>query len=110
MYHLLSNAIKYRTKDVPLKIHLQSTQDEKYIYLEVIDNGSGIDLKKNGDKLFNLYKRFRDQSIPGKGIGLNLVKTQAESIGGKVIVNSEINKGSTFKVFIPKNYGAENRN
>jgi signal transduction histidine kinase len=103
MYNLLSNAIKYRSSKTPLSIHLQTQQDDKFICLSVKDNGMGIDLVKNREKIFGLYRRFHGDKIPGKGIGLNLVKTQAESLGGRVEVESKVNHGSIFKIFLPQN-------
>lgn len=99
MYNLLSNAIKYRSLDRPLTIHVHTRQDSEFIYLTVKDNGMGMDLKLHGEKVFGLYKRFHGDKIDGKGIGLNLVKAQAESLGGKVEVESEVNRGSTFTVY-----------
>jgi PAS domain S-box-containing protein len=101
MYNLVSNAIKYRQREVPLTIHLKTRQLNGFICLSVKDNGMGIDMSKNGDKIFGLYSRFHGKQIEGKGIGLNLVKTQAESLGGKVEVESEVNMGSTFKIYLP---------
>ncbi len=103
MYNLVSNAIKYRLPDVPLKIELQSRQINEFICLIIKDNGMGIDLKKNGNKIFGLYKRFHNKKIAGKGIGLNLVKIQAEALGGKVEVESDVNQGSTFRIYFPIN-------
>ncbi len=103
MLNLLSNAIKYRQPDIPLSIHISCTEDDKNIYLTVQDNGSGIDLQKNKDKIFGLYKRFHGNNIEGRGIGLNLVKAQAESLGGRIEVESAVNQGTTFKVCLPKN-------
>ena len=102
MYNLISNAIKYRIKSEPLKIHIRTSETDEFIQLSVKDNGSGIDLKKNKDRIFGLYKRFHNNSIPGKGIGLNLVKTQAEALNGRVEVESSPNRGSLFKVYLPK--------
>jgi PAS domain S-box-containing protein len=102
MYNLMSNAIKYRSHERPLRIKVQSRQNEKFIILSVKDNGSGIDLKRFGDKIFGLYKRFHGKEIDGKGIGLNLVKTQAESLGGRVEVKSKVNLGTVFTIYIPK--------
>ena len=105
IYNLISNAIKYRLPGVPLQIHLQTTQGGKFICLLVRDNGMGVDLVKNGSKIFGLYKRFHGSTIPGKGMGLNLVKTHAESLGGHVEVESKVNEGAVFKVFILKEHG-----
>lgn len=101
LYNLLSNAIKYRQTGVIPEIHLKSFKDDKFICITVKDNGVGIDLKKNGDKIFGLYKRFHGAEIPGKGIGLSLVKSQTESLGGRVEVTSRINNGTTFKIYLP---------
>lgn len=101
MYNLLSNAIKYRSPDRPLQVHFTTKRCDPYICLAVKDNGMGIDLIKNGDKIFALYKRFHGSAIPGKGIGLNLVKVQIESLGGRVEVESTFKSGTTFKIYFP---------
>ncbi len=101
LYNLLSNALKYRMPNKRLKIHLQTKIDDSFICLSVKDNGMGIDLVKNKEKIFALYKRFHGNQIPGKGIGLNLVKVQIESLGGTVNVESEVNLGAEFKIKFP---------
>lgn len=102
--NLISNAIKFRSPERPLHIHIETRIRENCVVLSVRDNGRGIDLDKNQSKLFGLYKRFSDDSIPGRGIGLNLVKTHAESMGGRVSVESKIDEGTTFNIFIPKEF------
>lgn len=104
LYNLISNSIKYRKPEVPAYIQIKSFQDEKFIGISVEDNGEGIDLVKNGSKVFGLYKRFHTGSVSGKGIGLNLVKTHAESLGGRVEIESEPTVGTIFRVYIPKYY------
>ncbi|MEL6132812.1 MAG: ATP-binding protein [Bacteroidota bacterium] len=95
LYNLISNGIKYRRPNIRPEIHVKLTQTEKHLILSVQDNGLGIDVGKYGDQLFSLYKRFHDH-IEGKGMGLYLVKVQVESMGGKISVESEIDKGTTF--------------
>lgn len=105
VYNLITNAIKYRQPSVPLQIHVSTHQVDQFVCLDVTDNGRGIDLKKHETKLFGLYKRFHlDESIPGRGVGLSLVKAHAESLGGKVVVKSEVNVGSSFQIFLPLQY------
>jgi PAS domain S-box-containing protein len=106
IYNLISNAIKYRSANEPSEIRLKTTEDEKFICLSVKDNGLGIDLVKNESKIFGLYKRFHGDSIPGKGVGLHLVKVNAESLGGNVVVESKVNEGTEFKIYLPKNYAS----
>jgi PAS domain S-box-containing protein len=102
LYNLLSNAIKFRTPEIPLAIHLQSSNEQDYICLSVKDNGLGIDLERYGSKLFGLYQKF-STTQPGKGVGLHLIKVQAEALGGWVEVESKVNEGSEFRIFFPKN-------
>ncbi len=61
------------------------------------DNGLGIDLKNKGDQVFGLYKRFHLHK-EGKGMGLYMVKTQVETLGGKVLIESEVNKGTRITI------------
>jgi PAS domain S-box-containing protein len=104
LFNLISNAVKYRSPDRSLQINVDLTESDNYFCLSVKDNGLGINLDKYSEHMFMLYKRFHGNDIPGKGIGLNLVKGQVESLGGHIDVDSTVNEGSTFKVHFPKNY------
>ena len=73
------------------------------IYLSDKENGMGIELDKFGEKIFGLYSRFHGSKIEGKGIGLHLVKVQAESLGGSVEIESKVNQGSKLIVLLPIN-------
>ncbi len=99
LYNLVSNAIKYHSPDRKLKISIRTTQIDNLVRLDVTDNGMGIDLDKFKDKVFGLYKRFHTHT-EGKGLGLFLVKLQAETLGGRVEVKSKLDSGTTFSVFI----------
>lgn len=103
MFNLCSNAIKYKDPERPLLVHLSTSCDIDFITLTITDNGRGIDLEKNKDKIFGLYRRFHGNSIAGRGIGLNLVKSQIESLGGSAAVTSEPGIGTTFKIYFPNN-------
>jgi signal transduction histidine kinase len=98
LYNLISNAIKYKAPDRRPEIKLSSRVNGSYI-ISVSDNGLGIDLKNHKDNLFKLYKRFHYHT-EGKGLGLYLVKLQAESLGGRVEVFSELNRQTTFTVYL----------
>ena len=63
------------------------------------DNGLGIDLNKKKDQVFGLYRRFHHH-IEGKGMGLFLVKTQVELLGGRISIESEVNAGTKFTITI----------
>ncbi|MES2389028.1 MAG: PAS domain-containing sensor histidine kinase, partial [Bacteroidota bacterium] len=96
-YNLISNSIKYRQPDIPCKIEIKSFRNNDSIELEFRDNGLGIDLQKRGSQVFGLYKRFH-KDIEGKGMGLYMVKTQVETLGGKIKIESEVNVGTTFTI------------
>lgn len=97
IYNLLSNAIKYRSLDRPLVIEFKTERDEHFIIFTVKDNGLGIQ-PEHKNKLFNMFKRFHTH-VEGTGIGLYIVKRIIENNGGKIEVESELGKGSSFKVF-----------
>jgi len=101
LYNLLSNAIKYKDKNREPIIHIKTELQSNFVCLSVQDNGLGIDLEKTDIyKIFGLYQRMHDH-VQGKGLGLFLVKTQIESLGGRVELESSLGVGSTFKVYFP---------
>ncbi len=96
-FNLISNSIKYRMPGIPAEIAISSMISGNKIQLCFKDNGLGIDLEKAGGDVFMLYKRFHNH-VEGKGMGLFMVKTQVELLGGKIAVVSKVNKGSEFKI------------
>lgn len=66
--------------------------------MKIKDNGIGINLERNGEKLFGMYKTFSDDS-ESKGLGLFISKSQMETLGGEITVESELGKGSVFNLF-----------
>ncbi|HYF66943.1 MAG TPA: ATP-binding protein [Ohtaekwangia sp.] len=101
LYNLMSNALKYRHPDRIPEINIDASDEGTFMVLRHNDNGLGIDLEQNQTKLFNLYKRFHFH-VEGKGLGLYLVKTQIEALGGKVHVESKRNEGSSFILYFKK--------
>ncbi len=101
LFNLISNAIKYRSYERKLEIEIESVDEAKAFKIIVRDNGLGIDLKKQRQNLFTLYKRFHTH-VEGKGLGLYLVKTQMDAMNGLIEVESEENKGSVFKLVFKK--------
>lgn len=95
LLNLLTNSIKYRSEDRKLKITISANQIEDSIILSFKDNGIGIDLERNKDKVFGLYQRFHNYP-DSKGLGLYLVKSQVETMGGTISIDSEVNKGTSF--------------
>lgn len=101
LYNLVSNSIKYRSPERGLMIEVTTTEDDSYFTIVVRDNGIGIDIPFHKDNLFKLYKRFH-QHIEGKGLGLYLVKLQAEALKGDVAIKSEVNQFTEFTIRIAK--------
>ncbi len=93
--NLLSNSLKYRDPERPLKIKARTLRKNEKVVLVFTDTGSGMDLNKIKERLFIPFTRFSTGS-DGKGIGLYLVKSMVESNGGSVIVESEPGEGTTF--------------
>jgi two-component system, sensor histidine kinase LadS len=100
LYNLVHNAIKYRHPDRKPSISISSRLTDEGVQLQVEDNGLGLDAERIGEKLFGLYQRFH-LHVPGKGIGLYLVKSQVEALGGSITVRSKPDEGSTFTVLLP---------
>jgi PAS domain S-box-containing protein len=96
-YNLISNSIKYARPGLSPEISIRSMLTEGKIVLSFTDNGLGFDLNKYGDKIFGLYKRFH-LNVEGKGMGLFMVKTQVENLGGRIYVSSEVDKGTEFRI------------
>ncbi len=101
-YNLISNSIKYRKVNIEPIIEISSMVSDDNIYIVFKYNGIGINLNKNGRKIFGLYNRFHNH-VEGKGIGLFMVKKQVELLGGCIEISSEENIGTIFKLSFPIN-------
>jgi PAS domain S-box-containing protein len=101
LLNLLSNAIRYRAADRIAQIHFRTEIINNEIVLIATDNGLGIDLKKYRHKLFGLNNTFH-RHPDSKGVGLFMTKTQIEAVGGSITVESEVDKGTTFKIILKK--------
>lgn len=101
LLNLFTNAIKYKSAKRILRIFVSSKEVNNEIILIFRDNGIGIDLDRNKDKIFGLYQRFHNHP-DSKGLGLYLVKSQVESMGGSITVVSEVDKGTTFTIIFKK--------
>lgn len=95
--NLMTNSLKYKSENRKLRISISANQLGQDVVLNFSDNGIGIDLKRNRDKVFGLYQRFHDYP-DSKGLGLYLVKSQVESMGGTISIESEVDKGTSFVI------------
>jgi PAS domain S-box-containing protein len=93
--NLLTNSFKYRSKNRPLIIDITIAEENDTTVIHFKDNGIGIDLERHKNKIFGLYQRFHDYP-DSKGLGLFLVKSQIETMGGTISIQSEVEKGTEF--------------
>lgn len=98
IYNLVSNAIKYSSPRRKAKVTVATYREENYTVLQISDNGLGIN-DDSHDKIFGMFKRLHDH-VEGTGVGLYIVKRIIDNAGGRIEVESKIDKGTTFKVFL----------
>lgn len=98
--NLLANAIKFRREGIPPEIHVSATRADDEWVISVADNGVGIETQYF-DRIFGIFQRLHDRTVPGIGIGLAVCKRIIERHGGRMWVESEPNAGSTFHFSLP---------
>lgn len=97
--NLISNAIKYKSPKRKLILKITARKEKRKTLITVEDNGIGIDLIKNKDKIFGMYKTFHNNS-DAIGLGLFMIKNKVNVLGGSIKVESKINSGSLFKLVL----------
>ncbi len=98
--NLIANAIKFRKEETPVIRISAKQKDEEWIF-SVQDNGIGID-QKHKDRIFIIFQRLHTRAdYAGTGIGLAVCKRIINRHGGKIWVESEPGKGSTFYFTLP---------
>ena len=98
LMNFITNSIKYKSPDRDPVVKLSVTKKDDYIILSIADNGLGMDLDIYGEKLFGMYKTFHDNP-DARGIGLYISKNQIDAMNGKIKVDSEVGKGTTFNIY-----------
>jgi light-regulated signal transduction histidine kinase (bacteriophytochrome) len=100
LMNLVSNAIKFHDDKAP-RVEISATRHRNEFVFAVKDNGIGIDPRYH-DKLFHMFQRLHTrEEYPGTGIGLAVAMKIVERHGGRIWVESEIGKGSTFMFTLP---------
>ncbi|MEI7628726.1 MAG: PAS domain-containing protein, partial [Bacteroidota bacterium] len=100
LYHLIINALKFSKKEMPPRIQIWTECKDDKTYLHVKDFGIGIDLNRYGKVVFDLYKRF-NFNVEGRGVGLYLVKSQVNFLGGDIEIKSELGIWTEFIISLP---------
>ena len=100
--NLLDNAVKYRAPDRKLRIGISAgaARDDR-VYVEIADNGRGI-AEADQERVFDLFRRVGEQDQPGEGLGLAYIRTIVRNLGGEVVLTSELGKGTTFRLVLPR--------
>src|SRR5699024_2449861 len=104
LLNLLMNVVSYTRSDG--KVYLKVREDENNVCFMVSDTGRGME-KEDLPRIFERFYRVdkaRSRDTGGTGLGLAIVKHIVEVHNGEITVDSEVDKGTTFKVYIPK-YG-----
>ena len=104
--NLLQNAVKYTDQGL-IVVMLHDSKMPDTIVLEVSDTGVGIPanaLSSVFDPFIQVHKTSTEHSRGGIGLGLSIVKKHIEQMNGKIAVESELGKGSKFKITFPRNY------
>lgn len=97
LMNLISNSIKYRSPNRKPEIAVDALMNGSEFVISVSDNGLGIDLDKYKSVIFGMYKTFH-KNDDATGLGLFITKTQVEALGGKIEMESEVDKGTTVRV------------
>ncbi|MFD2247149.1 sensor histidine kinase [Pontibacter ruber] len=98
LYNLVSNSIKYSSPERKPIIEITTSRSDGYTLLTVRDNGLGL-RKEDQQKVFGMFKRLHSH-VEGTGVGLAIVKRIVENCDGKIEFESELGKGSVFKVYL----------
>ena len=101
--NILTNAVKYTEEGhIDFEVNCINQKEQSSLVIKVADTGRGIK-KDQIDKLFTKFQRLdedKNTTIEGTGLGLAITKSLVEMMGGKIIVNSEYGKGSTFTIYL----------
>lgn len=97
--NLIGNAINFCGKET-LRVHISAELKENERVFSLKDNGIGIESQYK-ERIFNIFQRLHGREYSGTGIGLSICKRIAERHGGRIWVESEPGKGSTFYFTIP---------
>ncbi len=101
-HNIIENAVKYSDdKKDDSFIKIEFSESPEFSIVAITDNGIGIDMDAASGKLFQMYQRFNN-THPGQGFGLFLVKSQMEAMEGKVEVDSVFGQGTIFTLYFLK--------
>ena len=98
IYNLINNAVKFKATKRQPEIIVTTHKKKEFMVISVKDNGIGI-AKNKFEAIFSKYYRL-ENDIEGSGIGLYLIKEIVNNAGGKVVVKSQVNRGTEFQIYL----------
>jgi signal transduction histidine kinase len=99
--NVIDNALKYLKPDQPGRIRITSRMAGPMAVFEIADNGRGI-AARDFERIFELFRRSGDQSVPGEGIGLAHVRALVRRLGGRIECTSTLDVGTSFTITLPE--------
>ncbi|WP_374682190.1 PAS domain S-box protein [Accumulibacter sp.] len=100
--NLVDNALKFARQSQPPKLVISGTQSEKSVTVAIKDNGIGFDMRFH-ERIFEIFQRLqRAEDYPGTGVGLAIVHKAAQRMGGRVWAESQLGRGATFYLELPR--------
>ncbi len=98
--NVIDNALKYLKPGRPGEISLSGRVEDGVAWFDIADNGRGI-AARDYERVFELFRRAGDQSVPGEGIGLAHVRALVRRLGGNIECRSTLDVGTTFTICLP---------
>lgn len=103
LQNLLTNSIKYRSKDRNLEINVSSVTVKDRTVFSFADNGQGLDLEEFNGKIFQMFQRFtEDKTIDGTGVGMYIIKKLVDNNNGKITLTGSPNHGLKYDISLPR--------
>ena len=99
--NVVDNAVKYLARDRPGRIVITTGETARRVHIDITDNGRGI-AEQDHERIFELFRRAGAQDRPGEGIGLAHVRALVRRLGGDITVQSELGRGTTFRIDLPR--------
>jgi signal transduction histidine kinase len=98
--NVMDNALKYLKADRPGAIKIDGKREGQMVRYDITDNGRGI-AERDYERVFELFRRAGDQTVPGEGIGLAHVRALVRRLGGSIECSSALDVGTTFTIRVP---------
>lgn len=98
--NLVENAVKYRRREIPLEVQISGARTNGGYELQVADNGIGMSPEEVQRVFEPLYRSPRVMAVSGTGLGLSIVDRVVKASGGRISVDSKLDRGTTFVIYL----------